>query len=85
MCKLITFFFFLQQDKYKLIRRNVCAVVVINSISRILFQERAHNVKKILPCDDRLLCELQSIFMTTLHCLICEIDYSMYLQEVELS
>ena len=49
--------FFLQQDKYKLIRRNVCTVVVINNISRILFQERAQNVKKILPCDDRLLCE----------------------------
>ena len=67
--------FFLQQDKYKLIRRNVCTVVVINNISRILFQERAQNVKKILPCDDRLLCELKFIFMTTLHCLICETDY----------
>ena len=79
MCKLIIFrcffCFFLQQDKYKLIRRNVCTVVVINSISRILFQERAQNVKKILLCDDGLLCELKFTFMTTLHCLICEIDY----------
>ena len=80
MCKLIIFrcfffVFFLQQDKYKLIRRNVCTVVVINNISRILFQERAQNVKKILPCDDRLLCELNFIFMTTLHCLICETSY----------
>ena len=33
-------------------------------------QERAQNVKKILPCDDRLLWELKFIFMTTLHCLI---------------
>ena len=81
MCKLIIFrcffflLFFLQQDKYKLIRRNVCSVVVINNISRILFRERAQNVKTILPCDDRLLCELKFFFMTTLHCLICEIDY----------
>ena len=65
-------FCFLQQDKYKLIRRNLCTVVVINNISRILFQERAQSVKKILPCDDRLLCELKFIFMATLHCLICE-------------
>ena len=53
MCKLIIFrcFFlvFWQQDKYKLIRRNVCTVVVINNISQILFQERAQNQKKILP------------------------------------
>ena len=76
MCKLIVFrWFFLQQDKYKLIRRNVSIVVVINNISRILFQERAKNVKKILPCDDRLLCEVKFIFMATLHCLICETDY----------
>ena len=82
MCKLIIFrcffgFFllFLQEDKYnKLTRRNVSTVVVINSISRTLFQERAQNVKKILLCDDRLLCELKFIFMTTLHCLVCEID-----------
>ena len=74
---LLVFFclFFLQQDKYKLIRQNVCTVVVINNISRILFQERAQNVKKILPCDDRFLWELKFIFMKTLHCLICEIDY----------
>ena len=76
MCKLIIFCFcfFLQQGKYKLIRRNVCTVVVIDNISQILFQERAQNVKKILPCDDRLLCELKFIFMTTLHCLICELN-----------
>ena len=57
MCKLIIFCcfvcfffcFFLQQDKYKLIRRNVCTVVVINNISRTLFQERAQNVKKNPP------------------------------------
>ena len=50
MCKLIVFrWFFLQQDKYKLIRRNVCIVVVINNISRVLFQERAQNVKKNPP------------------------------------
>ena len=79
MCKLIIFrcffFVFLQQDKYKLIRRNLCTIVFINNISRILFEERAQNVKKIFPCDDRLLCELMFIFMTTLRCLICEIDY----------
>ena len=69
-------FVFLQQDKYKLIQRNVCTAVVINNISRILFHERAQYVKKILLCDDRLLCELKFIFMKTLHCLICEIDYS---------
>ena len=69
---------------------NKTTVVDINNVSHILFQERAQNVK-ILPCDDRLLCELKFIFMTTLHCLICEIDYitlhllSMYLQEVKLS
>ena len=72
---LFFFVFFLQQDKYDLIPRNVCAVVVINNISRILFQERAPSVKKILTCDDRLLCELKFTFMSTLHCLICEIDY----------
>ena len=72
---LFFFVFFLQQDKYKLIRQNVCTVVVINNISRILFEERAQNVKKIIPCDDRLLCKLKFIFMTTLYCLICEIDY----------
>ena len=53
MCKLIIFgwffLFFLQQDKYKLIRRNVCTVVVINNISRILLQERAQNVKENHP------------------------------------
>ena len=76
MCKLIIFrffCFFLHQDKYKLIRRNVGTVVVISNISRILFRERAQNVKKILPCDARLLCEF--IFMTTLHCLVYEINY----------
>ena len=66
MCKLIIFcfcfFVFFQQDKYKLIRRNVCTVVVINNISQILFQERAQNVKNILPCDDRLLCEIKVYF-----------------------
>ena len=74
---LLVFFclFFLQQDKYKLIRQNVCTVVVINNISQILFQERAQNVKKILRCDDRLFCELKFVFMTTLQCLIWETDY----------
>ena len=77
MCKLIIFFFFffLQQDKYDLIPQNVCTVVVVNNISQILFQERAPSVNKILTCDDRLLCELKFIFMTALHCLICDIDY----------
>ena len=40
-----------------------------------MFQERAQNVKKNPPCHDRLLCKLKFIFMTTLHYLICEIDY----------
>ena len=66
MCKLIIFrcFFlvFWQQDKYKLIRRNVCTVVAINNISRIL----AQNVKKSFPCDFKLLSELKFIFVTTL-------------------
>ena len=42
----VFFALFLQKDKYKLIRRNVCTVVVIKNISRILFQEKAQNVKK---------------------------------------
>ena len=79
MSKLIIFSFFLvffaTRQIQVVVRRNICTFVVINNISRILFQERAQNVKKILPCDDRLLCELKFIFMTTLHCLICEIDY----------
>ena len=52
MCKLIIFRcffflfcfvgFFLQQYKYKLIRRNVFTVAVINNVSRILSQENTN-------------------------------------------
>ena len=73
MCKLIifrlfAFFFFatrqIQVNSTKLMYS--CSYTNLNNISRILFQERVQNVKKILPCDDRLLCELKFIFMTTL-------------------
>ena len=59
MSKLIIFSFFLvffaTRQIQVVVRRNICTFVVINNISRILFQERAQNVKRILPCDDRLL------------------------------